>query len=494
MSNSLPVSQLIQVSVTLTPAGAQAQNLNALLILGSSTVLDTVERYRPYTTLAAVAADFGTVAPEYLAANLYFQQAPQPTKLWIGRWLQTAAAGVLRCAPLSAANQLMSVWTAISAGSFSIALNGGGSVNVTGLNFSGAANLAAVAAIIQTATAGATVVWNSVYQRFEFTSATTGATSSVSFLSTTGSGTDISSLIGGRSTSSGAYVAPGLAAETAVSAVTLFDQNYGQAWYALTVLGAADSDHLLIAPYIEGANNKHVYIVSTQEAGCLVASSTTDIAYLLSQLAFNKTMTQYSSSTPYAGCSLAGRFLTVDYTGNNTAITLAYKQEPGIVPEYLSTPQAAALSAKNCNAFLEFNNNTAIILNGVVASGSFIDITTGTDWLAVTLMTAMYNLLYTSTTKVPQTDAGMNLLLTTAESICAQGVVNGLLAPGVWNSGGFGILHQGDFLPKGFYVYAPPVASQAANLRALRISVPIQIACKLAGAIHDISISVSVNQ
>ena len=492
--NTLPVSRLIQVAVNLTPAAAQAQNLSTLLLLGSSAVIDSVERARSYSSLAAVAADFGGSAPEYLAASLWFQQAPSPTRLTIGRWFATAGAGVLRGAPLTAAQQALANFTAIASGGFTYTKNGGSSTNVTGINLSGATSLNNVASLITAALSGATMAWNPTFSRFELTSTTTGATSSISFLTAPGSGTDISALLGMTTASSGSYAAQGAAAETALAAVTLFDQNYGQAWYAAVVLGAASSDHLAVAAYVEAGNNKHLYGVTTQDANALVASATTDIAYQLQQYGYNKTLTQFSSTSPYAVVSLLARQLTVDYTGNNTAITLAYKNEPGIVPEYLAGPQADSLQAKNCNAFLAFNNNTAIILNGVVASGNFIDVVTGTDWLAVTLQTTLYNVLYTSTTKVPQTDAGMNLLLNAGEGVLIQGVNNGLLAPGVWNSGGFGILKQGDFLPKGFYAYAPPVATQNPSDRAARKSVPFQIAAKLAGAVHDVVFNVSVNQ
>lgn len=494
MAQSLPVSRLIKVAVSLTPTAAQAQNLSTLLILGTSPVIDTVERFRNYETIDAVAGDFGTSAAEYLAALLWFQQAPQPTNLKIGRWVNAAASGVLRGAPLSAAQQALSVFTAVTSGGFTYTKNGGSATNVTGLNLSSATNLNAVASLITAALTGAVMVWNSVFSRFELSSTTTGATSSISFLTAPGSGTDISAALGMLSSSSGAYRADGMAAETAVEAVTLFDQGYGQSWYATVVLGATNADHLAIAAYIEATNTKHVYGVTTQEGGALVASTTSDIAYQLKQLGCNKTFVQYSSSNPRAVVSLLGRILTVDYTGNNTTITLAYKKEPGIVAEALNSTQADSLKAKNCNAFLAFNNDTAILLNGVAVSGVFIDIVTGTDWLAVTLMTSLYNVLYTSTTKVPQTDAGTQLLVVTAEAVCAQAVINGLLAPGVWNSGGFGILKQNDLLVKGYYVYAPKVSSQNPADRAARKSVPIQVAAKLAGAIHEVSIAVTVNQ
>ena len=494
MPQSLPVSRLINVSVQLTPAGAQAQNLSTLLILGSSAVIDPVERYRDYASIDAVAADFGALAAEYLAALLWFEQTPQPTTLRIGRWAASATSGKLNGASLSAAQQLLTNFTAITSGGFTYTRNGGAATNVTGLNLSGATTLNGVAALITAALTGATMVWNAVYSRFELTSSTTGPTSTISFLTAPVTGTDISGLLGMLASSSGVYRADGVAAETALACVQLFDQSYGQAWYAAVVCGAVNSDHLAIAAYLEATNTKHLYGVTTQEAAVLVPSLTSDIAYQLKALDYDKTMVQYSSSNPYAVVSALARLLTVDYTGNATAITLMYKQQPGIVPEQLNVTQAGSVEGKNCNVFVGYNNDTAILQRGVAASGTFLDIVTGTDWMAVTIQNSVYNLLYTSTTKIPQTDAGTQLLTTTIEAVCAQAVTNGLLAPGVWNSNGFGLLKQGDFMPKGYYIYAPKVSTQNPTDRAARKSVPIQVAAKLAGAVHDVNIAVTVNQ
>jgi len=497
MTKALPISRLVNVQVNLAPAAAQMQDISTLMILGSSSVIDMVERWRSYTGIDAVAADFGTTAPEYLAALLWFEQAPQPTKLQIGRWAQGTTPGGLRGATLPAAQQVMSAWTSITTGSFSITVDSVTNA-VTGMNFSLQTNLNGVASVIQTAIRAFypsfIVVWNAVFSRFEFNSGTTGAASTVSFLSTPGSGTDISENLGGRVSDSGSYVIPGSIAESAVDCITYFDQNFGQSWYAATVMGAADGDHTAIAAYIEAANNKHLYGVSTQAAGTLSAVSTTDIAYVLKQLGYKRTVTQYSSSNAYSVCSLLGRILTTNYNANNTVITLMYKQEPGIVPEYLNSTQITALEAKNANVFVAYNNNTAIIEKGVVANGDFLDIITGTDWLALSIQNEVFNLLYTANTKIPQTDSGTQLICTTVEAVCSQGVTNGLLAPGLWSSGGFGALNQGDYLPKGFYVYAAPVATQFAADRAARKSVPIQVAAKLAGAIHTVDILVNVNR
>lgn len=492
--NQLPISRLIHVSVNLTPAGASTQDISTLLILGSSTVIDTKERIRTYEDIASIASDFGTSAPEYAAAVLWFEQVPQPSRLSIGRWVNAPASGGLRCGPLAAADQAISSWQAITAGSFKVAVDGAGAADITGLNFSAAANLNAVAAIIDTALAGGTVVWNATYGRFEFTSSVTGATSAISFLQAAATGTDISVKIAGRSTSSGAYVFQGQAAETALNAVVLYELDYGQTWYALTILAAVDADHLAVAPFIEASNTKHIYGITTAEAGVLVPSDTSNIAYLLKQLAYNRTFTQYSSSNLYAVVSALARLLTVDYNGNSTVITLMYKQEPGIVPEALNSIQVNALESFFANVFTQYDNNTAILERGTMASGVFADIVTGTDWMALNIQTNIYNLLYTSTTKIPQTNAGMHLIATTIEAVLSQAVINGLLAPGVWNSGGFGQLKQGDYLAAGFYVYAPNVDQQNPAQRAARVSVPFQIAAKLAGAVHEVSVAILVNQ
>jgi hypothetical protein len=339
-----------------------------------------------------------------------------------------------------------------------------------------------------------TFTWNSNFQRFEATSLTTGAASAVAFLTTPGTGTDLSGTLGMSVSNSGSYVANGVIAETAVAAAALFDSNYGQTFYGFSVIGVVDADHLAIAPLIEASGNKHTYWVTTNEAGALVPSYTTDIAYELKQLNLNRTFVQYSSANAYAADSAAARLLPVDFTGNNTAITLMYKQEPGITAENLNETQAESLEAKNCNVFVNYNNDTAILEDAVMSSGEFADVITGTDWLAVAIQTALYNLYYLSKTKIPQTDAGSNQAVNVIEAVCAQGVINGLLAPGVWTSGGFGQLNTGDFLPKGYYVYAQPVAQQNLSDRGARKSVPFQIAVKLAGAVHTANVSISVNQ
>lgn len=501
-NNTLPVSSLISVSTQLVSGGVQAPNTSTLLILSNNTVIDTVQRIRSYPTLASVAAQFGTSAPEYLEADLWFSQNSQPTTLYIGRWVDSAAAGQLLGGSLTAAQQALSVWTPITNGGFHVTIDGGGPDSVTGLNFSAATTMQAVAAIISAGLTGATCTWDSITSRFVITSNTTGASSSVSFLTAPGSGTDISGdMVGTNTPGNGAYLAPGLAVETAVAAVTLFDTQFGQQWYAVTVIGAVDSDHEAIAPYIEGSNNKHLYVITSQEAGILSSASTSDIAYILNALGYKKTVLQYSSSSAYACSSLISRILTTDWTGNKTAITVMWKQEPGVLPEYLTPSQMATISVKGANVFSALNNNTMIIQPGQVIGSSpsnplFVDTVVGADVLTLAVQQALFNLLYTTPTKIPQDDSGTQQLVAAVTAVLEQFVTNGYLAPGTWTGPYFGALQPQNGNPptltKGYYVYAPPVATQSESTRASRLSVPIQIAAKLAGAVQTVNCSITI--
>lgn len=493
MAQGLAVSRLINVSVNLGPVAAQGEDFNSLLMVGDSDVINTKERIRAYNAIEEVADDFGTTAPEYLGAVNFFSQVPQPRQLLIGRWARQNTAALLVGGALSADEMVMSLWTAISNGSFQIVINGAAQ-SLTGLNFSSASNLNGVASTISAALVGiATVTWDGL--RFTVKDALTGSGATIGYATAGVSDTDISERL--RFTlAKNAVSIDGLNAETAVQAITVLDDS-ATSWYALTFAVAsliANEDILAVSAYIEAASNRHIFGMTTAEGAALTSNDNSSIGYLFQVANYNRSFAQYSGSSPYAVASMIGRGVTVNFAGNNTVITFMWKQEPGVVPEFLTASQANALNQNNYNYFAQFNNDTAIIVNGKVGSGAYIDEIWGTDWLANTVQTAVYNLLYTSTTKIPQTDAGTQMIVTAIDQVMAQAVNNGLVAPGVWNQPGFGQLQQGDFLDKGYYIFAPRVATQLQADREARKSVPIQIAAKLAGAIHAVDIIINVNR
>lgn len=490
MSSGLPVSRLIRVSVSLDALAAAFANLNSLVIVGDSDVIDVETRIQSFADIEEVAEAFGTSVPEYLAARDFFSQVPRPNQLYIGRWAQADVAGRLLGGTLSAAQKLLSNFTAITTGALKVAIDGAGPVTISNLNFSGATNLNGVAAIIDAALAGATCTYDGT--RFTIKSDTAGEGSTIGFPTAPAAGVDIKSLLA-LTAALGARIVEGVDAEAAVDAVqTLF----GLATYAYGVTFASthidDDDHVAIAALVEAT--VHMYGLTDQSAAAIDPALDTDIGSVLSAAGYKRSFGQYSSSSPYAVCSLFGRILTTNFNANNTVITLMYKQEPGVTPETLTSAQAAALDAKRYNYFVNYDNGVAIVQNGTCFGNAYVDEIFGTDWLANYIQTNVFNLLYTSKTKIPQTDSGNNQIANAIDASCAQAVTNGLLAAGTWTNDGFGQLSRGDYLPKGYYIYAPPIALQPSADRAARKSVAFQVGAKLAGAIHTVDILVNVNR
>ena len=308
---------------------------------------------------------------------------------------------------------------------------------------------------------------------------------------TGGGGTDISVIA--NLAGSPAYIANGIPAETALAAVTILDDQYSNSWYGLVIPSASDDDHLSVAAFIQSTITPHFYAYTSMDVEGLNQNSQTDIFYLMKEQGLDA-YGQYSSTDAYAAVSALSRILTTDWTGSNTAITLKFKVEPGVTAESLSISQANALEAKNGNVFVNYTNGVAIIEQGICASGQFVDAIIGSDWFASFMQTSIFNLLYSTNTKIPQTDAGNHVIATTIQSVCAQAKQNGLVGPGIWNQPGFGELKQGDFLENGFYIYQPPIALQSQADRAARKSVKFQVAAIYAGAIHSASVSINVNQ
>lgn len=266
-------------------------------------------------------------------------------------------------------------------------------------------------------------------------------------------------------------------------------------WYGLGVTYDADrkdDDLLPVCAAIESSSLSRILAVTTKNTDALLTTVNTDIASKVKAAKYSRTFVQYSSTSNYGAISAFGRAFTVDFNGFGTTITLKFKQEPGITYESLTPPQAAALDAKNCNVYVYYANDTAILQQGVMGNGDFFDERHGLDWLQNYVQTNLFNLLYTSGTKVPQTDAGNTRIMANVEASMDQAVDNGLIAPGVWNGGQIGQLSPGDTLTKGYYVYMAAISSQAQADREARKSVPVQVACKLAGAIHYASVQINV--
>lgn len=488
---SLTVDGVVSVQMLVAPQAPVAKGFGTLLLIGSNT-LPLEERIRQYTDLTSVGVDFATNTQEYIAAQAYFGQSPAPALLMIGNRFTTAQAGKLRGS--SSVSAVFTDYTGITNGGFDVTVNAT-LIQVTALNLSGAASMAAIAALIQTklaaALASTTCTWTG--NKFVITSPTTGTASLVTLATapTGGGGPTDASTILGFTGASGALPVAGIALESMTAtwqASDIFAAG-SNGWYGMALTSAASvQDNKDSAAYAESAKKLFFYTISDPNAE--LSAATSDLGYFFKNLTYNRSAGQFSTSSPYAAVSMAARFFIVDYNQPASTITGKFKQEPGITLEPLTSTQAAALKGKNLNYYVD-RGGFAMVEEGVVANGRFIDEVIGLDWLQATVQNAVFTVLATSTTKIPQTDPGVATLVQAVDLALSKGALNGLLAPGYWTGQALGTKKSGDFLETGYYVFAQAGKDQLPSDRALRKSPAITAICIGAGAIHSSAITIT---
>jgi hypothetical protein len=484
---TIPVNKVVQVNILTSPTFPARKGFGLLLIVGTSTKLPVGERIRFYSDMDGVAGDFSSTDEEYKAAQIFFSQAPRPSELAIGRRFASAAPGEL-LGSVSTYDASIPAWQAITNGAFKISLDGV-EKSLSAMDFSGAANLNAVAAVIQAkltlAAAGATIVFDG--NRFVVKSATTGATSTVDYAVAPAAGTDISAKLGLDADGLGLKSA-GVAVES-ISASLDALQNFDGSWYGISLTKEATEQNLKDAAAWTETRTK-VLGYTTKASNVQDAGATNDIATFFKDSMYRRTFGVWDNNDDYAHVSAMGRAFSVNFNEQNSTLTLKFKVLPGITPSSISESQRQALLSKNINYYTYFGAS-AMLAEGVMSNGTFFDEVHGLDWLQNAIETNVFGFLYTRKTKVPQTDKGVQQIVLQVEKAMKEGVNNGLLAPGTWNGEPLGEIDTGDFLPKGFYIYAQPVAEQNQSDREARKAPPIQVLAKGAGAIHFASITVN---
>ena len=480
---TLPISDVVNVKIEMSPTAAALRNFGACLIIGTSDVIDTQERIRAYSDITTVAQDFGVESKEYLAAQAFFSQTPKPSVVQIGRWAKSATAGRLRGRVLSTSEQNMDAFAEIETGSISFAIDGKPK-SLSSIDLSSETNLNGVASQVTSALSGSgTCRWTGT--QFVVTSSTTGETSSV----TCNDEGQLAQLLG---LNASATSVKGSASEKLVEALTVLTDFQG--WYMACLADkTSDEEMIAAAGLIEAASPARMIGFTTQNTLELDSTRSDTLGAKLKALGYNRTVVMYSSSSEVAVASIFGRMSTVNFEGSNTCITLKFKQCPGGAAENLRISQANTLKAHNVNVFAAYQNDTSILREGITAGGWFIDETHGLDWLQNRVETDLWNLLYTSK-KVGQDEIGADNLVATVSKSLEQGVKNWLIAPGVWNGDSFGALKTGDTLATGYYVYIQPFDEQSQSDREARKAPPIQIAVKLKGAIHFVDCTITVNR
>lgn len=285
-------------------------------------------------------------------------------------------------------------------------------------------------------------------------------------------------------------VIPLLALETFAAAVTR-TKDLVQYFGVMAMAVESQSDMLAAAAVIQ-ALNKIAFFVQTA-AGSIAPGGSLD---LLTTGSFHKSRgLYYGGALPLEyQAAYASRALSTNFSGSNTTITMHLKTLLGIQPDSTMT-QTYLDQAKLAGA------DTYVSLQGVPAvfcsgANQFYDQVYNLGWLVGALQVAGFNFLAQASTKLPQTEAGMDGLKGAYRTVCEQAVTNQYSAPGTWTSPTtFG--NQADLFAniaqRGYYIYSSPIASQLQSDRLARKAPLVQIALKEAGALHSSNVLVNVN-
>jgi len=458
-------------------------------------------------------------------------------------------AGTATTGDLTASN-----FTSVDDGSFGISVNLGSTVSITGLDFSGTSTLEDVATVITaaltTAEAGATC--SAVGDTLVFTSATTGEGSSV-ILSAGGTGTNLlaSDYLGetlvnvsGRDKLgvTAAYVDGHLRFTSdfagGTSAVTIEQNATGT---DLTGISYLDVDTAVFVQGVEAYSGRERLVDTLIRCKPLVyfcgilVDHSLDPAYNNAELldASNWVQTQdkmlYIANNDITCCdtgeifdvirgrnnhhtrcvayfkdtaesarlmaaAYASRGQSVDFGGSNTTLTMQLKTLATIDPDPNAT-ETLVQKAKNVGAdmYVSVDGVPCVFSNG---ANEFFDNVYNDIWLKTALQVAGFNALRNAASKIPQTAAGVEVLIKAYTDVLNTGIKNGAFAAGKWTlpvTFGDPQMLRDAIESVGYYIYATPIGEQAQSEREERKAPFIQMAIKRAGAIHTSDILVYIN-
>ena len=481
---AIPIKDIVNVTIGVSPTPLGSAGFGNLLFLtdeigSGAQAVDATTRVSKFQSASAVADAFpaGTYPEVNAAATAYYAQVPQPLNFYVGGVLSVPTAAYYT----SGAHSDLSALQAITSGGFTITVDGA-TLSITGVDLSSATSLGQVATALQTVIVAEhsgdepTVGYDAVQGRFVITSGDTGSASAVS-----ASSSDIGGLGSAMGLDSGVATAVVLAETPAISAgqCKLFNEEFNEIVLDKKYRDAQES--VDVAEWAQA--NKVIFGNTTNDSACLSASGASGtIAGAISDKALSRTVTTYASNVDeYPSCSVLGRINTVNYGAANSTLTLMFKRLPTITAEDLNSTQKAALESINVNAFSK-HGSTSLYTDSRMGDGGWLDTVHGLDWLESQVQLNVFNLLYTSTTKIPYTDTGIQMITGAVAGALEQGKLNGLIAPS-------GTTAEGEFLVNGYKIETVPVAQVASSDKGNRIYNGISFKCVGAGALHNVTVS-----
>ena len=210
-------------------------------------------------------------------------------------------------------------------------------------------------------------------------------------------------------------------ASVAASLNAICDEE--NSWYGLLVDQAMDDEYGDIAAWVE--TNKKLFIVWTTDANTPDGTKTTDPASVLKAMGYDRSAVIFhiapSAGDDYPDAAWMGEGFPYE-PGTST---WAYKTLKGVTPDSITGAKESALQGKNCNYYSEVGG-VNITQEGKVASGEWIDIIIGTDWIEARLREAVYS-AFVNNRKIPYGDSGITLIEGLVKGVLNQAAAAGIL-------------------------------------------------------------------
>ena len=247
--------------------------------------------------------------------------------------------------------------------------------------------------------------------------------------------------------------------------------NENNDWYGVVVDQAMVANFADVASWVETAKKFAIFWIT--DVNAYDPSKSTDLASVLKLANRNRSAVVWHA-TPAGGADYPdAAWMGEGFPYEPGTSTWAYKTLNGVTPDTLLASQETALKNKNCNYYMTVGG-VSITQEGKVASGEYIDIIIGTDWIEARLREAVYSALVNNR-KIPYDDTGIAMI----EGL-VKGVLNEAASKGILQADSIAVT-----VPK--YADIPQADKLARKLPDVKFSALYQ------GAIHRTTINGTIS-
>lgn len=437
------ISEIVNVNISRQTQAVTRLGFGTALFVGRNYFFG--ERVREYSSLTQMVEDGVPVnSAEYQAGAAYFGQEVSPEKLLLGRQAPTN----IKLVPDVADSETYSVEIGtVNVPAVTISVVSDGDATATEIVD------ALVTAIDADPTIGSLVVPSNASDKLNLVK----------------EGADEIVVKGWSSNFDVEYTS----SESLVEAITACSEERDD-WYGLATYSHADADISSVAAYIETLNR--IYGYSSGAPG-IITTGSSDIMATLQAASYARTFGIYDveagddtadtdGSTVFSEMAWIGAMFPTD----PGSATWMFKTLAGVTPDNITGTQSTNVRDKHGNTY-ETIQGVNMIREGQMASGEYIDIIRGADWLEARMEERIFSRL-ANLPKIPYTDAGVAIIENEIRAQLLEGIAAGYISG-----------------EEEFTITVPKVRDVSDNDKINRSLPPIKFVAILAGAIHRVTVN-----